>query len=160
MNDEKRELITQVLMGMDRARKIHHPRGGCNISNLETYTMMYLLRTKQKRKEQINVSLLAEKTNVSMQSVSRTLKNLEAKGYIRREVDRNNRRNTLISLSEEGEKVLTFERERMDEYFYRIFSHFTNEELRSFISLQNKLCTAVLEEEEKLKDGKKAGKEN
>ena len=49
---------------------------------------------------------LAEGLHVSMQSISRTLKSLENKGYIVREVDSDNRRNTLIKLSKKGNELV------------------------------------------------------
>lgn len=52
----------------------------------------------------ITSSELAAKTKTLPPAVSRTLRGLEEKGYVERSVDKKDRRNTYISLTEKGWK--------------------------------------------------------
>lgn len=54
----------------------------------------------------IYVSALAETLSTSVSMVSKLLKNLEEKNWILRTVDKNSRRNTFVSLTAEGKRVL------------------------------------------------------
>ena len=91
---------------------------------------------------------------MSMQSISRTLKSLENKGYIVREVDSDNRRNTLIKLSKKGNELVDKKKKDVEGYFERVFSHFTEEELQQYLNFQEKFYAAILEEGKTIKKEK------
>ncbi len=91
--------------------------------------------------EHITVVQAAAQLGVSAPAVSRTLRNLEGKGYIIREINPEDRRSVRISVTESGisamteciiESVLTVKEALAD---------FTDEELRTMIHLHNKLTT-------------------
>ena len=86
--------------------------------------------------------------------ISRTLKSLENKGYIVREVDSDNRRNTLIKLSKKGNELVEKKKKDVEGYFERVFSHFTEEELQQYLNFQEKFYAAILEEGKTLKKEK------
>lgn len=54
----------------------------------------------------IYVSALADGLMISVSMASKLLKTLEEKNWILRTVDKNSRRNTFVSLTEEGEAIL------------------------------------------------------
>ncbi len=60
----------------------------------------------------IYVTELASNLHVTKSSVSKLLGRLEQKDLIRRTVDRNDRRNTFVSLTEKGEKTCTAQHAR------------------------------------------------
>ncbi len=63
----------------------------------------------------IYVSILADHLMTSVSMVSKLLKALEEKGWILRTVDKNSRRNTFVSLTPAGKKVLVSADTVMDE---------------------------------------------
>lgn len=63
----------------------------------------------------IYVSALAESLMTSVSMVSKLLKTLEEKNWILRTVDKNSRRNTFVSLTPEGKKILFAADEAMDQ---------------------------------------------
>lgn len=88
---------------------------------------------------QINVSDLAEELRISVPAVSKKLKSLETKGYVERVIDKNNRRNTFVLLTKEGQKKFDKAKKVMDEYMYRVFSAMGKEDIETFIRLSYKL---------------------
>ena len=64
----------------------------------------------------ITSSELAAKTKTLPPAVSRTLRGLEEKGYVERSVDKKDRRNTYISLTEKGWKKGEEVRDRMQDF--------------------------------------------
>lgn len=146
MSEYNGELVEKVMKGMLKFQKFHHPRITCDISRMESNTIFCLIKKEKMKNQTVNVSELAKELNVSMQSISRTLKSLENKGYIIREVDADNRRNTLIKLSEKGNNLVDEKKRIIEDYFFRVFSHFTDEELQQYLNFQEKFYAAILEE--------------
>lgn len=92
----------------------------------------------EKKKEYTTVSALAKQMHVSPPAISRTLRSLDAKGYIMRSPDPDDRRNTHISITESGLCLMKEFHERMDDFMERVLSHFTDEEFEQFCELQQK----------------------
>lgn len=80
---------------------------------------------------------------VSAPSVSRTLKNLEEKGLIERDLDKNDRRSVRIIVTETGERrvnsVLNYVFTTMD----KALGEFTREELTVMVELHEKLVRSI-----------------
>ena len=99
----------------------------------------FLLVQLARREKGASQAQLAEEINVTPALVARTLKNLEAGGYITRaDSDTDGRRNE-ICITERGRSVLVEGREVFHEMDARSFEGFTAEELDSFGALLKKL---------------------
>ena len=122
MSEYNKELVEKVIKGMMKFRKFHHPKLSDDISRMEGSIIFWLVKSEKMENKSVNVSELAEGLHVSMQSISRTLKSLENKGYIVREVDSDNRRNTLIKLSKKGNELVEKKKKDVEGYFERVFS--------------------------------------
>lgn len=154
MSEYNKELVEKVMKGMMKFRKFHHQKLSDDISRMEGSIIFWLVKSEKMENKSVNVSELAEGLHVSMQSISRTLKSLENKGYIVREVDSDNRRNTLIKLSKKGNELVDKKKKDVEGYFERVFSHFTEEELQQYLNFQEKFYAAILEEGKTLKKEK------
>ena len=75
----------------------------------------------------ITSSELAAKTKTLPPAVSRTLRGLEEKGYVERSVDKKDRRNTYISLTEKGWKKGEEVRDRMQDFGCSVMSQLKEE---------------------------------
>ena len=137
MSEYNKELVEKVIKGMMKFRKFHHPKLSDDISRMEGSIIFWLVKSEKMENKSVNVSELAEGLHVSMQSISRTLKSLENKGYIVREVDSDNRRNTLIKLSKKGNELVE-----------------KKKELQQYLNFQEKFYAAILEEGKTLKKEK------
>lgn len=89
------------------------------------------------------VAETAAKLNVSVPAISRTLKNLEAKEYIRRVADKSDRRIVHILLTEKGDTLLLENFRVVSEVMDRALAQFSDEELRLMLELHVKFTTAV-----------------
>lgn len=87
----------------------------------------------------ITISELAKKTRVLSSAISRTLKRLEEKGYVERTVNKNDRRNTYVEITDRGREVAQEVREIMRDYGEAVLSKFDEEELSMLISYLNNI---------------------
>ena len=87
----------------------------------------------------ITISELAKKTRVLPSAISRTLKRLEEKGYVERTVNKNDRRNTYVEITDRGREVAQEVREIMRDYGEAVLSKFDEEELSMLISYLNNI---------------------
>jgi DNA-binding MarR family transcriptional regulator len=90
-------------------------------------------------------------------AVSQILNSLEKKGYISREIDRNDRRRIAVSLTEEGLCTLKDAREQTDRMFDAILSRLGEENIRQLIDLLTRM--AEISEELRREKAEKEGPE-
>ena len=103
----------------------------------------------------IYVSELASQLKVSSPAVSRTLRSLETKGYIERAADKNDRRSTLIRLTEKGDTVRKQVFTDICDYFDRVFDRMGPARMEQLIGLWDQLHT-IMEDELKMRQKRNA----
>ena len=69
----------------------------------------------------INQEQIASNCNFNKGAVARSIKKLEERGLIKREIDANNRRQNRISLTPEGERILNLAQKKLDEWEEYVF---------------------------------------
>lgn len=79
-----------------------------------SHSEFFLLNIIMDRNNDITVSEIAAELEVTPPAVSRSLKSLESRGLIKRETNLINRRNTMVRLTETGQKFLEMSRRQMD----------------------------------------------
>ena len=82
---------------------------------------------------------------VSEPVVARTLKNLEKKGFIIRNKDPQNRTRKLLSLTDRGVEISKRMFDINDEWERRIFSNFTEDEMKTFRKSIKKITISSME---------------
>ena len=97
----------------------------------------------------VKVSDLAKAVRMTMPGVSRVLAGLEEKGIIERRIDRSDRRNTLVFLTEDGYKKIRGYKERIDKYFETVFERFGEDRIAEVIDLISELAEIAQEELQK-----------
>ena len=108
----------------------------------------------RKNSETVNVSELAVRLDISAPAISRTLRHLEEKGYILRETDKTDRRNTFVLITDTGTDTLSACKNQMRTFTEKVYSCFTDEEAQIFVALLNKLQNKMKTELAKIADGK------
>ena len=77
--------------------------------NLEEYgintTQLHLL-FEIAHESNINQEMIATRCNINKGAVARSIRKLEEKGLVKREIDENNRRQNRLSLTKDGEDIL------------------------------------------------------
>ena len=102
--------------------------------------------------EHITVVQTASQLGISAPAVSRTLKNLEGKGYVIRDINPEDRRSVRICVTDDGISAMTECISESVKIVNEALSDFTDEELRTMIHLHNKLSanmTKVITEKKK-----------
>ncbi len=99
----------------------------------------------------IQVSQLVENSGLSPQAVSKLLKNIEEKNYIVRFTNKDDRRITQIKLTEEGIRVYKATSKQVEEVMNKVFSEFTEEEIKSFAFLTEKFFNLYADTVDSLK---------
>ena len=106
----------------------------------------------------VAISHLHHKLHISKPAVSHILRSLEAKGYLTRDIDLDDRRKIMVSLTTKGCEVMHRMDEHMDAMLDAIITQMGEEEARQFVTLlarfidilQSQACTDLHKGEESL----------
>lgn len=119
---------------------------------------IYHVQKKIGSEHGVKMSELAEYTHALPPAVSRTIKALEEKGYVRRFVDQKDRRNTLVEITESGQEILRESNDIMNEFIRRVFEKTDKEEMARLVTYIYQQYDLAKEELEKIREGQKKGK--
>lgn len=97
----------------------------------------------------VKVSDLAKAVRMTMPGVSRLLSGLEEKGIIERRIDKSDRRNTLVFLTEDGYSKIREYKKRINKYFETVFERFGEDRVAEVIELIGELSEIAQEELQK-----------
>ncbi|WP_294787261.1 MarR family transcriptional regulator [uncultured Eubacterium sp.] len=120
---------------------------------------IYHVQKKIGSKHGVKMSELAEYTHALPPAVSRTIKALEEKGYVRRFVDQKDRRNTLVEITEAGQEALKESNDIMNEFVRRVFEKTDKEEMARLVTYIYQQYDLAKEELEKIREGQKKEEE-
>lgn len=109
-------------------------------------TMMSIHYFSKEKGENLTISELAEKIKVQPPAISRTLKALEEKGYVERIINKSDRRNTYVVLTEEGQKELKSIQKTMDAFAEAVVSRMNEEDMQKMIVGLNEFYQIAQEE--------------
>lgn len=100
-----------------------------DISRGEFGVLTAIERSEQERGGKANVSDIVDMSHCSASAVSRTMRGLEQKGYIKRSVDENDRRNTSVVMTESGVAVLNETERIMDNFLEAVLDEMNYKDL-------------------------------
>ena len=133
---------------MERFRRLKVFRNITDLKKGEFFTLEYLYREKKANPQTRGVysSTIAEELDIAPSAVSRMLRTLEEKGYVERSVNREDRRNTFVHLTQKGEKTCAQTVAAMQMVIGRVQARMGGEDIRQLTALCEKLL-GILEEE-------------
>lgn len=99
----------------------------------------------------VKVSELVNRMEVAAPAVSRTLKKLEEREYIIRKVDKNDRRNTYVELTLEGEAIMKESKEIMHDFADAVLGEMGEENMNRLIAYLKDLQNMAMKEIDKRK---------
>ena len=91
----------------------------------------------------VTVAEIAQEMSISVPAVSRTLRSLQEKGFITREVDENDRRSVRVTVTPAGEQLLEANLSYLTAAMNRVMSAFTEEEIRTIAELYSKFAKVM-----------------
>ncbi len=92
-----RDLAKELLEGMQKMKHMRPPRKISDTMGGEVFIMKYL-----SQHQNVLPGDISNKMNISSARVAAALNNLEKKGFISRQIDINDRRRIIVSLTDEG----------------------------------------------------------
>ena len=86
---------------------------------------------------------ISERINVKRPTVTTSLNSLEEKGYIKRTLDKKDRRKFVISLTEKGRKCVVEEKQRREEELCHIVESLGKDDTEKLLELSNKVINIL-----------------
>lgn len=77
--------------------------------------------------------------SISKAAVSQMLGSLERKGYINRDIDKNNRRNLIVTLTSKGREVLINNYNEFDDRLDKIITYLGEDDVKQLITIINRM---------------------
>ena len=84
-------------------------------------------------------SELATAMNTSTARIAVALKSLESKELIQRRIDKDDRRKVIVSITEEGKRIVLSERQEMRDRMVRILTELGEEDTREYIRIVERI---------------------
>lgn len=117
-----------------------------DISKTDCMTLTAIHHFSTEKQGMMTVSELAEKIHAQSSAVSRSLKTLEDRNLIERTINKQDRRNTYVALTNEGEKEIKQIQEIMDDFANAVISRMDEADMQKMITYLNELFQIAQEE--------------
>lgn len=111
---------------------------------------MWILCTMREANRELTQSEIAQEMSMSRQTVNSTIKNLEKQGYLRLEVVSGDRRNKILSFTEEGETFVKRTVDRVLSLEHQVFENLEVEEQEKITQILRKYTRFMREGAEKI----------
>ncbi len=144
------EEYQRKLMSIGRKYKKLHAMHLLKEITFQEYSIMMTIRyIGRENHEQVKVSAIASKLDVVLSGVSRTVRDLEGKGYVERCTDEKDRRNTYVRMTEMGRKRLDESEEIISTVFRNISDRIGEEKLNQFCEILEEIQKTAADEIER-----------
>ena len=111
---------------------------------------MWILCTMREANRELTQSEIAQEMSMSRQTVNSAIKNLEKQGYLRLEVVSGDRRNKILSFTEEGETFVKRTVDRVLSLEHQVFENLEVEEQEQITQILRKYTRFMREGAEKI----------
>lgn len=105
----------------------------------ETFVLKILLNSESP----VSPTQLSEALHSSKSRISAILRSLEKKGDIRREIDKKNRRNILVSITESGKKHIIQDMKYLHDIMAALLLEMGENDTREFVRLAKKMTDTM-----------------
>lgn len=149
MQQEKSKIdrdIQEMVAVMRRFRRIHVEKLVDGISKGEIDLLYVIGGCEDAAEQYVRVSEIVKQAPVPASAVSRGLNRLEERGWIRRSVDRQDRRNVLVQLTKEGRSARDRSDAAIRSFFSSVCRKMGEEELHRMCQSLNKLADICRDE--------------
>lgn len=148
------DLYEDLFRAMNQFHKLKFSDMMQNMSKAD-FIVMNVIMNKGKD-DKMTISELAAIARMLPSAISRTLKGLEEKGYVERTINKQDRRNTYVELTEEGKKQTCEVRQVMRDFGKTVMAKLDEQEMNQLILYLNNIYSIAEKELEarKIKDRK------
>ena len=155
MNIEVDELYREFFQTIHQFRKLNMASMMPDVSQSE-FVIMNVIRDKSSEGKVV-ISELACRCKLHSSAVSRTLHGLEERGYVERHIDKDDRRNICVELTEETVEEC---RQIMQDFGRTVLNHMNVRDMERLITYMNRLYSVAEKEIETRKWKGRKGKEH
>lgn len=124
------ELYTEFFTTLTMFRKLRFGDMLADMTKNDGMTLMAIAHFEELNGGVLTVSELAERIHAKSSAVSRTLKSLEDAGLVERTVNKNDRRNTYVTLTEKGMDRRNEVSREMDDFGQAVFRQMGEEDMQ------------------------------
>ena len=110
-----------------------------DMANVEYFILVAVAVVTQRRPEGVTMKELADMSHTTMSAASKKIRILEEKGLIERRTSKTDRRNSYITLSENGKAICEKERRRKNDWLLKVISQMGEEDMEQLITLSNRM---------------------
>lgn len=148
------DLYEDLFRAMNQFHKLKFSDMMQNMSKAD-FIVMNVIMNKGKD-DKMTISELAAIARMLPSAISRTLKGLEEKGYVERTINKQDRRNTYVELTEEGKKQTCEVRQVMRDFGKTVMAKLDEHEVNELILYLNNIYSIAEKELEarKIRDRK------
>lgn len=148
------DLYENLFRAMNQFHKLKFSDMMQNMSKAD-FIVMNVIMNKGKE-DKMTISELAAIARMLPSAISRTLKGLEEKGYVERTINKQDRRNTYVELTEEGKRQTREVRQVMRDFGKTVMAKLDEHEVNELILYLNNIYSIAEKEIEarKIKDRK------
>lgn len=148
------DLYEDLFRAMNQFHKLKFSDMMQNMSKAD-FIVMNVIMNKGKD-DKMTISELAAIARMLPSAISRTLKGLEEKGYVERTINKQDRRNTYVELTEEGKKQTREVRQVMRDFGKTVMAKLDEQEMNQLILYLNNIYSIAEKELEarKIRDRK------
>ncbi len=114
---------------------------GCEIHRSQHMLLMFLHRCEKTPTQRE----IADRFEISPAAVATSLKRLEADGYIKRQTNKSDTRENMISITDKGRRVVEFSKQTFDELDRMTYEALTEKELCELDRLLTKIIVNFTE---------------
>lgn len=145
---EEHSIEEQMIIAQHRFMKAHKRLAFSYLGKSEFMMLTLILEETENSGDKggVYVSNIAKKLKITTPAVSKMLKGLEERHYIERKTDTKDRRNTIVSLTEEGKRARKTVFEEMNVFTKRSIERLGENEAKELIRLLE-LYTEIVREE-------------
>ena len=126
------KLYEELFRAMNQFRKLKFAEMFPMINRTDFFVMCTIMDKGENGK--ITISELASRAKMLPSAISRTLKGLEERGYVERNINKNDRRNTYVELTAEGERLTEEARQIMADFGKSVMSQVDEADMKLLIS--------------------------
>lgn len=146
--DEK--LKTQLVHSIFQLKRLHGAGFGMdateNKSDINTTELLLMKGIADNSVDSVNnvgLSDVRGYLSISKAAVSQMLGALEKKGYINRDIDKNNRRNLIVTLTPKGREVLTNKDNDFNDWLEKIITLLGEDDVKQLITIVGRMTEII-----------------
>ena len=129
--NEKAEEIFETVT----KRKKYIDKVPSNISQGESGVLLYLLNSNNN----VSQSDLSEKLDVSIARIVAIINTLQKKELIEKKIDANDKRKTIISITEAGKEIITQRKKQAIQFIENVKKKIDEKEIEQYIAINKKI---------------------